>query len=231
MDEAPGQQALHFEKQVLTNRAVIAPPGEGGQVSQEASSSPVGRNRGLGSGPSSSLWAPSPWRSHVSGVMGLGPWGCVLLGPCHDHKPTLQEWVAVVLLCELYSPYQGRPLSTWPHSLICPGPTMCLAWQGYTVPFTELVVWTERLNMNVRNHSFANYIKLFFRRSWISRLTHVLSSMVIVYGNSHSYFTLLPLNIHKCAPKKDEVGEHSVWLGTSASLFLHWRKSGCPADG
>lgn len=41
---------------------------------------------------------------------------------------------------------------------------MCLAWQGYTVPFTELVVWTERLNMNVRNHSFANYIKFFFQK-------------------------------------------------------------------
>lgn len=164
VDEAPGLQALHFKKQVLTNRAVIAPPGEGSQVSQEASSSPAGRNRGLGSGPSSSLWAPSPWRSHVSGVMGLGPWRCVLLGPCHDHKPTLQDgfWVAVLLLCELYSPYQGRPLSTWPHSLICPGPSMCLAWQGDTVPFTELVVWTERLNMNVSNHSFANYIKFFF---------------------------------------------------------------------
>lgn len=171
MDEAPGQQALHFEKGVLTNRAVIAPPGEGGQVSQEASRSPVGRNRRLGPGPPSSLWAPSPWRSHISGVMGLGPWGRVPLRPCQDHKPALPDgfWVAVVLLCESYSPCQALPLSTWPHSSIYPGPTMCLAWQGDSVPFTELMVWTERLNMNVSNHSFANYIKFFFfRRSWIS---------------------------------------------------------------
>ena len=89
------------------------------------------------------------------------------LRPCQDHKPALPDgfWVAVELLCESYSPYQGRPLSTWPHSLIYPEPTMCLAWQGDSVPFTELMVWTERLNMNVSNHSFANYIKFFFRRS------------------------------------------------------------------
>lgn len=53
--EAPGQQAVNLEERVLTHRAVIAPPGERGQIFQEVSLRPGGRNRSAGARPTDAL--------------------------------------------------------------------------------------------------------------------------------------------------------------------------------
>lgn len=43
--EALGQQVENLEEQVITNKAVIAPPSEGGQISQEVSFHPAAGDR------------------------------------------------------------------------------------------------------------------------------------------------------------------------------------------
>lgn len=97
MNEAPGQQAVHFEERVLTRGAVIAPPSEGGQISQEVNRRPVGRSTGLRPGPPRSLGTSSPCGE--SGQWGKGP---RTLGICaigvtwhqQAHSPSW-FWVAV----------------------------------------------------------------------------------------------------------------------------------------
>lgn len=86
------EQAMDLEEQVLANKAVIAPPGEGGQASQEVNLGPGGRNR-EGCLPGARRLTPGRSRSPSLGThaevcqpMGLRPRGSVPLRPCQGHQ-------------------------------------------------------------------------------------------------------------------------------------------------
>lgn len=140
VDEAPGQQALHFEKQVLTNRTVIAPPVRAARSLKKLAAVLWG-GTGAGVRPSSSLWAPAPGSS---GVMGLGPWGCVLLGPCHDHRSPLSGWFGWQWCCCVNCIHRIR-VALWAHGwlLDLSRADYVSGLAGIHCAFTELVVWTE----------------------------------------------------------------------------------------